>query len=230
METYEAFIERINSIQPHSFRSCANGFTPDPSVRDKVAQDGKLRPFYGDTVIFCLSESIRRELTGYQDAIHDIAGEYLAERLAPGFFHMTLHDLSIFGGPTAKPPHYAEVRAITADILRESFVIGMRSTWVFSMASRSIVLGLVPLDGMAYNQLMQLYGLYDRCVPLPYPFTPHITLAYYKGNGIPAQVMLSLDALAEDMSHHELIVPLESDNLGYYHFSNMNQYDPYFFD
>jgi len=226
MEPYNTFIERINHIQPQSFKRGAYSLLPDHAVRDKVSEDGKFKPFHGDTIIFLLPDAVNKELAKHQCAIYEVAGENLSERLDPDYFHMTLHDLSIFRENSAvKPQHYMEIVQLTTEILRGEFTIGMKSYWIFNMNNSSIVLGLVPADENAYNQLMRLYWMYEQCVPLPYPLTPHITLAYFKGEEVPAHVMLSLTALAEDLFKQEFIVPLDSKKLGYYHFSNMNQYD-----
>jgi 2'-5' RNA ligase len=226
METFNNFIERINSFQPLSFKECAHDFVLNASARDKVNVDGGFTPFYGVTVMFDLHETIKRELTTFQNRIHEIAGDYLAVKLNPDKFHMTLHDLCIFeNNDSVAPPYEMEVKQITTDIFHSEFSICMKSTWIFSMVNRSIVLGLSPESEFAFNRLISLYELFEKCVPLPYSFTPHITLAYYKSDSIPYDVMMSLAAFAEEASLQNLCVPLKGEQLGYYRFSNMNEYD-----
>jgi len=226
MELYSAFIDRINAFQQNSFTNCEQNFLLNPSVREKVSEDGKLSPLFGETVVFMLSEDTNAVLVELQDRIYETAGEYLGERLTTDTFHMTLHDLCIFGGSiTGLSQCYQEVVELTESIKRKKFVISMRTTWVFNMSNTSIVLGLMPTNEAAYNSLMMYYYLFDEHSPAPYPLTPHITLAYYKSQRIPAQTIRSLAALSRETPYRELNVSLDSDRLGYYSFSSMNRYE-----
>ena len=51
---------------------------------------------------------------------------------------------------------------------------------IVSMVSKSLVLLLRPQREEDYELLLELYHRFDPVQKLPYPLTPHITLAYFR--------------------------------------------------
>ena len=60
---------------------------------DKVGADGRLLPFYGNTVIYDLTDEAKDALKQLQDRLYESCGHFLSEKLTRESFHMTLHDL-----------------------------------------------------------------------------------------------------------------------------------------
>ena len=85
--------------------------------------------------------------------------------------------------------------------------IKMRSSFIFNMVDTSLVMGLVPDREVDYVNLMSLYRLVDGVTPLPYPFTPHVTLAYYNANGFSAEEARKLKKLVAELNKCSVTVP-----------------------
>ena len=71
---------------------------------------------------------------------------------------------------------------------------------------------------------MQLYYLVDRVKTLPYPFTPHITLAYYNRNGFNENSVHQLEAVVNQLNKSSFEITLSTDKLVYQKFTSMNDY------
>ena len=54
METYQQFLDRINSFEKKELNLGDGDFIGNPSIAKKVDADNSFRKFYGDTVVFDL--------------------------------------------------------------------------------------------------------------------------------------------------------------------------------
>ena len=156
-------------------------FATHPQLEEKVGADGRFRPFFGDTVIFDLPEEDKSWLSDVQRMLYARCGDLLAAQLDPVSFHITLHDLNCATevGPIASAMASSReaTRALLAT-LPADWSVAVRSTAVFSMVNTSIVMGFEPVDEACCAALMGLYETFQQVVPLNYPLTPHVTLAY----------------------------------------------------
>lgn len=166
----------------------------------KVDESGKYRRFPGSTSVFRLERDERFCIAAMQSYLHDRAGEMLARPLPVSTLHMTLHDLANpetakDGSDCAKQIDDSLTMAagIVEDIRREyaGRRIAMAADRVVNMVSKSVVLMLRPQTEADFALLTALYRRFDAVVPLPWPLTPHITLAYFKPG------MIDGDRLAE---------------------------------
>ena len=92
------------------------------------------------------------------------------------------------------------------------------------MVDTSLVLGLYPADEGEYCRLMNLYSLFDTIKKLSYPFTPHITLAYYNVDGFDLQAARSLEDAVNMLNKNEIEIELNVNHLYYQKFKSMNDY------
>ena len=228
MEHYQDFLQRIGGFELPELHFAEEGLVPSPGVARKVAEDGRFRPFYGDTVVFVLSEEEKAAVRCMTDVLYEAAPECFCERLGGSTFHMTLHDLSNSPVQEEVSARMRENEAALRALLREHPVsprtIRMRSKAVFNMVGTSLVLGLIPADEEAFEALMQLYRLVDGVLPLPYPLTPHITLGYYSPQGFDGAAARRLEAAAGRLLPVPLDITLHTARLVYQHFSDMNSF------
>ncbi len=162
------------------------------SLADKVGPDGRFVPFPGSTVVFRADKTCLQVISMMQDMLYyDLRGSgMLAERLPVSTVHMTLHDLL---SPEAGIPGTGKGTAgkIWESVLRAGEIVdsvvrdlaGQRIQMVpdriVSMVSKSLVLLLRPRTDGDFETLMEIYRRFDCVRLLPYPLTPHITLAYF---------------------------------------------------
>lgn len=229
METYQEFLNRINSFEKREINYGNKLFKGNPSIPQKVGKDNMFRNFYGDTIVFALDESVKEKLAEYVELLYQSAPECFCERLVPHTFHVTLHDLS--NAPVlqdvAEELFENELKVIEKmeEIQKqENEIIKMKSKYIFNMVDTSLVLGLYPVDEGEYRRLMDLYFLFDTVKKLSYPFTPHITLAYYNVNGFDLQAARSLEGAVNELNKNEIEIELNVNHLYYQKFKSMNDY------
>lgn len=228
METFKEFSDRINSFQKKELDLGGKDFAVNPSLLHKVNADNTFKDFYGDTVVFDLDDKTKAELTEYTDLLYSGAPQCFCERLIPHTFHVTLHDLS--NSPTlsevAKQTFCNELKImeIKSELQKlNPSKIKLKSTYVFNMVNTSLVLGLSPAAEKDYKAIMGLYSIIDVVKKLPYPFTPHITLAYYNANGFDVTAAKSLESTVNKINA-KIDMELSLTDLYYQKFTNMNNY------
>ena len=228
METYQEFLNRINSFQKSKLEFYCDHFKPSLSVESKVNKDNSFKNFYGDTVVFDLDSEIKNKITNIIDMLYDKVPECFCEKIISDTIHMTLHDLS--NSPTlsdvSQDIFNNEINLInkltTVKIKHKS--IRMKTKFIFNMVNTSLVLGLYPVNVDEYIKLIDLYGLVDEIKELPYPFTPHITLAYYNSFGFSVESKRKLEAVVNSLNKETFLIELDTYNLYYQKFTNMNNY------
>lgn len=154
-------------------------------LANKVQPDGSYAPFPGSTLVFRMRKPDLYVIELMQQLLYrQLEGtEMLAERLPASTIHMTLHDLV---SPENAAQHGAEILERAAAIVEEihgEFAgrrIVMVADRIVNMVAKSLVLMLRPQTELDYALLLEMYRRFDALVRLPYPLTPHITLAYFR--------------------------------------------------
>lgn len=180
-ETLQQYRERTGFMWDSLAQS--GGLRTSSELTMKVDPNGCFKPFYGDTVIFSLPQPLIHWLEGIQNELYMECGECLAERIAPETFHVTLHDL--LNQAEYMPNGVAHNQQETMLAIEEMqgpcpHCIAIRSKCMFSMVGTSIVMGFEPATEYDYTILMKMYERFQQIVPLSYPLTLHVTLAYYR--------------------------------------------------
>lgn len=227
-ETLPDMLERISAFQHDSVPDEIT-FGLAPAVLAKVMeQSGKYLPFYGNSVIYYLDDDALALCDQALDFLDQRLGGWLSQRLQPDSMHITLTDLRASADLTQVAAQVFLDDPIFSNLLRSiprSAAIELRITAVFNLMNTSIAVGVAPATAADYERLMAARRLFE----LPaseMPYTPHITLAYYRPNPKVAINPVELrDALAEltEMLRGKRIM-LHRDLLQYVHFSSMASY------
>ncbi len=231
METYQEFLNRINSFEK-SFDLGRENFMPHPSMMKKVSPENKFLPFYGDTVVFRLSEQEQAFFQSYTDQLYAEAPECFSQRIHANTFHMTLHDLS--NAPDLSDicqdmaQNAQKLRALIRQEKPAFSNIHMKYNAVFDMKHIALVIGLYPADAEEYAKLMQLYNLLNQVIKLSYPLTPHITLGYYSRQGFSADAGRKLAEIVQNLNQNSIDILLSPNRLYYQHFTSMAEYQNIF--
>ncbi|MBE6165583.1 MAG: ligT like phosphoesterase [Streptococcus gallolyticus] len=232
METFAEFLERIDQFEQAELSLPEEGFLVSPSLNKKVHSDNTFRDFYGDTVVFDLAEKDKVWLATLVQKLYDELSVCFAEAFPVSSYHMTLHDLSSgshLSGLTAELE--TNCQRLKRQLLSQplfSQKIKMRSNFIFNMVNTSLVMGLVPASEADYTKLTSLYALVDDVKALPYPFTPHITLAYYNIDGFSAEQVRKLKGLVVELNKTQHDFVLDSEKLYYQTFTSMKEYQSVF--
>lgn len=232
METYREFLDRINSFQHKELNLGNDNFQVNTGVLKKVDSNNTFSCFYGDTVVFDLDSTSKNKISRIVNDLYKYAEDCFCEKIVSNTFHMTLHDLN-------NSPVFEEVsedmlktEATLREKIKNSTVqkqtIRMKTKCIFNMVNTSIVLGLYPADETEYTRLMELYNIVDDIKSLPYPLTPHITLAYYNRNGFSQENCRKLESIVNRLNKDEFEITLSTDRLVYQFFSSMNNYTSIF--
>lgn len=228
METYQQFLDRINSFEKKKTSLGDADFIVNPSLVKKVNQDNSFKNFYGDTTVFALDERVKSVLAEYVNTLYREAPQCFCERLVAHTYHVTLHDLS--NSPAlrdvAEEVFDNELKIVNKkeSILKLGVTeIKLKSKYIFNMVNTSLVLGLYPATERDYSKLMALYSVIDDIKRLSYPLTPHVTLAYYNINGFDVHAAKKL-ANTVNRLNSKMDIELSVCDLFYQKFTSMNDY------
>lgn len=229
MESYNEFLERVFSFETETMSFGGGDFRTNPSVYKKVADNRQFINFYGDTVVFDLEDDIKQLLKGYLDLLYRDSEDCFGERLVSNTFHMTLHDLSNSNNLAEIPETMEANQGKLVELLNRNqhllhTTTEMESPVIFNMVNASLVLGLIPKNENEYAKLIKLYYLINGVLELPYPLTPHITLAYFSRNGFSEPKARELEAIINELNKTKLPVRLDTKNLIYQRYTSMNDY------
>lgn len=227
MEAYEKFLTRTAYQQPRLL--IAPGyFTPDERVRHKVKPNKSFRPFFGDTTVFELDRRTKAKIASLQEALYAQVPECFCARLAPGTLHMTLHDLSSSFrlDEVASEVFHNEIKLLRT--IREQPIpaqtIRMKSNCIFNCVDTSLVLALRPENEEEWNKLQLAYDTVEQVRECPYPLTPHVTLAYFSYHGFSAAASKKLQETVYALNQNSMTVVLDTAQLYYQKFTDMNNY------
>lgn len=228
MELLHEFKLRVAQFQEDSVPR-EGDFGLHPGVNDKVAaQTGELLPFFGSTAAFFLDEKTINLVQLLTDAIYSEHGGALSARLPLLHAHMTLHDLHASSAldhvaSTVFLQHSETVQRLSQ--ARSVGPIRMTCVSVFNLLNTSIAIGLAPKSDLDHDRLTRARGKFAALVPSG-PFTPHITLAYYRPEpafpirpDVLRSQLRSLTATVRDVE-----VDLQPEQLFILHFSSMADY------
>ena len=111
LETLAAFHARVDGFQ-HDSLPHEGPLTTKPLLVEKVAPDGGLRPFFGNTMIFDLPQSVQLTIARMQLMLHHRCGWMLAEPLTPDTLQLLL-DCDSTGGKVHTIPCEAQYFTLT---------------------------------------------------------------------------------------------------------------------
>lgn len=225
LETCWQYCERTEFMWD-SLAPCG-GMHTSGTLAVKVDPSGRFKPFYGDTVIFSLSQPMIRWLQGIQAELYEACGTCLSERIPPETFHITLHDL--LNHAEHMPDGAARNMQEAALAIKEArkqmpCSIAIFSKCMFSMVDTSVVMGFEPATEPDCAALMALYERFQQVVLLSYPLTLHVTLAYYKPGEYDEEVLFRLRDAMQHIGRQRLAWQLDMHNLAYATFESMGRY------
>ena len=166
-------------------------FPTAENLSNKVNHDGSYAVFPGSTVVFRAGRKCTQIIQMMQQILFQgLEGtNMLANPLPASTIHMTLHDLispeahlTTAEYDCAVENSIDEAVAIVDEIRRDyaGRKLTLVSDRIVNMVSKSLVLLLRPKTEEDFALLLEMYRRFDEVHSLPYPLTPHITLAYFK--------------------------------------------------
>ncbi|MDO4899763.1 2'-5' RNA ligase family protein [Actinomyces sp.] len=182
METLREFDARVDLFQTNSVPD-EPGFGLPESLEEKVSpRDGALRPFHGVTVAYFLDGQAQELVGTLTEDLYARFGGSLSAPLPLAMAHVTLHDLYASPDPKTLRQMMSASAKTATDLVTHARDVGSihtTCTAVFNMVNTSVVIGIRATDEGEHRKLLAARGLFDTIVPSG-PFTPHITVAYYR--------------------------------------------------
>ena len=232
-ENYFDYINRIRTLVQN--RACFpledEEFKTLSNLNQKCGEDGSICPFYGDTVVFQLSNSMKQYLSSIQKSLYQEHGKFLSELLPEESLHITLHDLiasSRKNDIISKIELHGSYMRSILPFLKNKGILNFSAKGIVSMVASSIVMLFEPVDEKDHNTVQQMYESVDEICPIPYPLTLHCTLAYYKPGTYPPEEWNSLyEYISQWNSQNSdgIRFALDSDMIDYQFFSSMKNYE-----
>ena len=230
MESYISFLNRTNSFETERFALDNRYFVPRDSLKAKVNMDCKFKEFCGDTVVFTLPVEVISKISGMIDILYREVPECFATRLPDETLHMTLHDL-VNSESTGRVRDLMIQNSKLMEQIKQSRMIPhreirLKTNYIINMVNTSLVLAIQPCSKSDYQRLMKTYNIFEEVVKLPYPFTPHITLAYYNVNGFEATSSRKLSKVVTSLNHRKNYFEfcIDTSRLVYQTFTSMKDY------
>ncbi len=170
-------------------------FPTSPGLDRKVdPKSGKLKPFPGTTVVFRPEKFCSNVVRIMREALQSMlrGTGILASPLPLSTIHMTLHDMVSQDTCPFSPEDIRFSHTVTESLrdaweiteeVRRDFrgqSIAFTADRIVPMVSTSLVLLLRPVNDEDEALIREIHHRFDRVQPLPYPLTPHITLAYFR--------------------------------------------------
>lgn len=221
------------------YRPIRGCFPTAQGLANKVNSNGSYASFPGSTVVFKLNEQSCEILRNMQHTLYLRLDhpDLLAAPLPVSSFHMTLHDLvcpeRCMSDPNHKVLYAAEVdqslrkAAGIVDEIRQDYPtrrILMVADRVVNMVCKSLVLLLRPDTEEDYEVLLDMYRRFEGIIPLPYPFTPHITLAYYRPGMLDGNSLARAVESIQICDDRRPVFELTAENLTAQFFRDMQHY------
>lgn len=214
-------------------------FPTHTDLGNKIGPEGQFRPFSGSTAVFRLDRDTFRLARLMQALLHRHLEDtgMLAQPLPEDSLHMTLHDLvspeqTLSGGEGEK--EYA--REVENSVnLAETVVRSIQERYagqeivlipdrIVNMVGKSLVLLLKPASERDDALLLELYRQFDAVKTLPYPLTPHITLAYFRPGMIDGDRLGAVVQAMQPEPHTSPVCRLYPEALMVQRFSDMARY------
>ena len=182
MESFAAFRSRIASFQADSVH--ADGVLElRGSLRDKVEPvTGGFVPFFGNTTAWFLDPDALALVEKATDALHDVLGDALAQRLPLDLAHVTLHDLRASSDLAAVASEVFSDTGRLPELIARARAVGpveVEFTWAYNSVNMSVVAGIQGASADDHDRLMAAHEVFEDVVRLG-TLTPHVTLAYYR--------------------------------------------------
>lgn len=230
MEIFANFLQRINSFEVKDLNFSQIGIKNNDSLKDKVSENDMFNPFFGDTIVFDLDESTKKNVATIIEVLYEKCSSIFAEKLNSQTLHITLHDLS-------NSPNLSEIsdecfkneikliEELDSERLYEG-TIHMKTNCIFNMMDTSLVLGVIPSTEDDFLRLQSLYTKFDRIKSLDSSFTPHITLAYFSRGfkNFAASEIEELYTIVSKYNSQCFEFDITTKNLIYQKFTSMNKY------
>lgn len=206
------------------------------NLTDKINSSGKMRPFYGDTVVVTLDKKQRLQYLDFQHQIEMTISTLLADSLDCKQFHVTIHDLSN-GTDISKLEKSIQRNELKCrHILNGLFEhfrehpdyakIKLNSNCFFPASNTAILSGLLPATDRDYRILMNVYNLFDQIKPLDYLPMFHMTLSYFKPKKFISTETEMIQNVMTTLADFDLSMELDLWRMEYQYFLDMNNYIP----
>ena len=193
-------VEAYTALTQWKYDPIQGRMPTDPNLARMVDPAGRFLPTPGLAAVFRPGKFLSGIISLMKDMVYEQLEEshMLADPLPASSLHMTVHEMAAPGGDVRESLETAQ--RITEEIRRvyAGRRIVLHADRIVNMLSGSLALLLEPEGEEDWNILTDIYRRYDRVVPLPYPLTPHITLAYFRPG------MLDGDRLGEAVRYMQV--------------------------
>lgn len=232
-------LEEYEQRTAWKYEPIGGSFPTHTELQNKIGPDGQFRPFPGSTAVFRLDRDAFRLARLMQTLLHRHLEDtgMLAQPLPEDSFHMTLHDLinpeqDRAGGEgendyARKVENSLTLAETIARHIHERYAgreIALIPDRIVNMVGKSLVLLLKPASEGDYALLLELYRQFDRVKALPYPLTPHVTLAYFRPGMIDGGRLNAVLQAMQPEPHTSPVCRLYPEALTAQYFSDMARY------
>ncbi|GAA0180921.1 hypothetical protein SH2C18_35330 [Clostridium sediminicola] len=186
---YKEFVSRVKEEFNNNIKSIPSEWKVSKKLADKITEDGSMNDFYGSTSVIKLSEEDRNKCIALRDELYKNNNDMLV-RLHSKTFHLTIHAFcNVYNVSKDKKEIKRKMDSIEGDI-KELFAqfnreygkktIRLKVLGPSTSGSDVVSIKFIPDSEKDHNILYDLFNRCEKLFPLNKPFTPHVSLGYFK--------------------------------------------------
>ena len=209
-EDCREFAERIKASFRKNIETVPERWTISEGLRDKVSPDGRFAPFYGYTSVYRLSEKDASRCRAIQDKLLDSHGPMFVP-LPEHTFHLTAHEFcneyTVSSSAAEIDAEEETIEKRIEDLFHKLHDSGRKDVSLIALGpstsgSDVVSIKFVPKDDEDARILQDIFSESEDIWPVGRPYTPHVSLGYFKTEEFPQDAVESLyreiKALAEE--------------------------------
>lgn len=232
--TYQEDMNRWQSRFDRDMNEMAVPWVISHKLVEKITSEGTMKPFYGATTVYRMSERDRTACKAARDRLFERHSKQIAG-LAPDTYHLTVHALSNVynvandNALIRRSMEETEPRVIAAfrEIARlyANRTIAMRALGISTAGKDIIGIKFVPASRNDYTLLIDLFDRMEAVYPLKELYVPHVSLGYHQiRHHTPEEVADLYETLRDINRDIDLTIELAVADMVYQHHYDMGDF------
>lgn len=230
----DGYVTAMAREQTEAAGALAGPWGVPATLVEKVDPSGKLRPFFGDSVVLPVADADQAALEALRAELCTGLEWIFAAPLPATTFHVTVHDLAhgadAAGLEAALRQNRRRCRSIFGEVGAqlaanpELAPLHLRPTAAFDCLNISVILGLAPATEADFRKLVNLHAAFDGVVTAATWLRPHVTLAYFRPVVPPTEGLGRLAARLGAPRHLPEQLTFDLASMAYVEFASMADY------
>ena len=232
--TYQEYMSQWQARFDRDMNAMPDPWIVSHKLQEKITPEGALKPFYGATTVYRMSERDIAACKVVRDRLFERHGGRIVG-LAPDTYHLTVHALSngynVANDNESIRRSIAETEPKVAKAFRDiarlqvDRTIAMRALGVSTGGKDIIGIKFVPAAEADFELLIELFDRMETVYSLKEFYVPHVSLGYHQiRQHTPEEVSDLYDTLRQINKDIDLTIELAVADMVYQHHYDMGDF------